>query len=495
MRTTLPIAQGFYVSDSVPVSAQRCVNWVPSVPQTSTITNANLFAAPGIEGLVDGSVLDECRGAHVLGDTPYFVISDQLVRLNRSIVSGQELFAIDVIGVIEGNSRVFMADNGIQLCIVAVPDSSTSGKSYIFTESPDTLTEITDANFDGPASSVIYIDGYFVFHKSDGKKFFNSPLNEGLTGYDPLDFNVAEADPDQIRGLGRINNQLYVFGSETTQIFRNIGRAPSPFAPIAGATIDVGAFSSQSIVRFAAGLAFVGGGTNQSPSVWLIAGNNKQRLSTKAIDNELAKISNYQLIYSWVYSENGADFLGISTPNTCFVYDLVNGRWHERQSTFDSSLDAYRVSHMVTAYERVLVGDTFTGSIGSLSSDIYTEYGTLSPRFVVSRPFDNAGNPVRVLSIEAFVESGVGLPNDITVNTSSSEKAAGGSDPKITLSWSDDGGYNFDGVISRSMGKIGEFSERPIWNRLGSFPRQRVLKFEVSSPTKATMIKVEADID
>ena len=495
MRTTLPIAQGFYVSDSIPVSAQRCVNWIPSVPQTSTITDANLFGAPGIEQIIAGSIVDECRGAHVLGDTPYFVISSSLVRLNRNIVSGVESFSIDVIGTIEGQDRVFMADNGTQLCIVAPPDTETSGVSYIFTESPDTLTQITDVNFDGPASSVIYIDGYFVFHKSDGKKFFNSPLNDGLSGYDPLDFNVAEADPDQIRGLGRINNQLYVFGSETTQIFRNIGRAPSPFAPIAGAVIDVGVFSPQSIVRFATGLAFVGGGTNQSPSVWLIAGNNKQRLSTKAIDNELAKVSNYNLIYGWVYSENGADFLGIATPDTCFVYDLVNGRWHERQSTSDGSLNSYRVSHMVTAYERVLVGDSFTGNIGSLSSDIYTEYGLLTPRFITSRPFDNVGNPVRVLSVEAFVESGAGLANDITVNTSSSEAAVGGSDPKITLSWSDDGGYNFDGIISRSMGKIGQFSERPIWNRLGSFPRQRVLKFEVSSPTKSTLIKVEADID
>lgn len=387
-----------------------------------------------------------------------------------------------------------MADNGTQLCIVAVPDSATSGKSYIFTESPDTLTEITDPNFDGPASSVVYIDGFFVFHKSDGKKFFNSPLNDGLSGYDPLDFNVAEADPDQIRGLGRINNQLYVFGSETTQIFRNIGRAPSPFAPIAGAVIDVGVFAPQSIVRFATGLAFVGGGTNQSPSVWLIAGNSKQRLSTKAIDNELAKVSDYNLIYSWVYSENGADFLGIATPSTCFVYDLVNGRWHERLSDVGGESDTYRVSHMVTAYERVLVGDNVSGNIGALNSDIYTEYGYLMRRFVASRPFDDLGNPVRVLSLEAVIESGIGLPNDIAVSTSSSETAVGGSDPKMTLSWSDDGGYNFEGFISRSMGKIGEFSKRVIWNRIGSFPRQRVLKFEVSSPTRANFVKLEVDI-
>ena len=494
MRTTIPIAQGFYVSESLPISAQRCVNWVPSVPQTSTVTDANLFSSSGIEQLVDGDFKDDCRGAHVLGDTAYFVISNNLIRLNRTIVSGAEIFSTDILGMIAGQDRVFMADNGTQLCIVAPPDNVTAGVSYIFTESPDTLTQITDVNFDGPASSVIYIDGYFVFHKSDGKKFFNSPLNDGLSGYDPLDFNVAEADPDQIRGLQRINNQLYVFGSETTQIFRNIGRAPSPFAPIAGAVIDVGVFSPQSIIRFATGLAFVGGGTNQSPSVWLIAGNNKQRLSTKAIDNELAKVSDLNLIFSWVYTENGADFLGISTPSTCFVYDLVNGRWHERQSASDGSLGPYRVSHMVTAYERVLVGDTLSGKLGALNENIYLEYGQLVPRFVITRPFDNVGNPVRLAAIEAVIESGVGLANDITVNVSNTETATGGYDPQITLSWSDNGGRTFTGTLSRSMGKIGDYYQRPIFNRLGRFPRQRVLKFEVSSPTKATFIKAEADI-
>lgn len=505
MRTTLPIAQGFYVSDSLPVSSQRAVNWRPSVPQTSTITDANLFSTPGIDGIIEsaqtppGAALDRCRGAHVLAGTAYFVIRNSLVRLNRTIGSGGESFSLTVIGVIPGSERVFMADNGTQMCIVAVPDSITSGASYIFTESPDTLTEITDVNFDGPASSVIYIDGYFVFHKSDGKKFFNSNLNDGLT-YDALDFNVAEADPDQIRGLGAINNQLYVFGSETTQLFRNIGRVPAPFAPISGAVIDLGVFSPQTIVRFGGGLAFVGGGTNESPAVWLISGSQKRKLSTIAIDTELSKVEDFNDIFSWVYSESGAFFLGIATPSTCFVYDLTNSRWHERQSVNGSNLGTYRVSHMITAYERVLVGDLQSGRIGSLSETTYTEYGILTKRFVVSRPFDNTGNPLRVLSIEAVVENGVGLANDIQVQvgtspTGQAQFGTGGSDPQVTLSWSDDGGRNFEGFLSRSMGKIGEFESRPNWSRLGRFPRQRALRFEVSSPTKATLVKVEADID
>ena len=492
MRITLPIAQGFYVSDSLPISSQRCVNFYPSVPQTSSTTDANLFGTAGIEALLTGSVIDKCRGLHVFGDTPYFVISGNLVRLERSVVDGVEQFSSNIVGAIVGTKNVYMADNGNQLCIVAIPDESTSGKSYIFTESPDTLTEIIDPNFDAPASSVSYSDGYFIFHKSDGKKFFHSPLNNGLNGYLAADFNVAEADPDKIRGIGVLSNQVYVFGSQTVQIFRNIGRVPSTFAPVVGATINLGLFSPESIVNFGGGLCFVGGGVNESPAVWLISGGQKQKISTIAIENELSKLTDTEIsdqVFAWVYSESGAYWMGVSTPYTCFVYDLTNQRWHERQSRDDNALARYRASGMITAYGRVLVGDTQTGNIGALNEDIYTEYGELVPRFVVSRPFDNVGDSTNVASIEAVVDAGSGLSNDISIGNMS-----GGLDPKISLAWSDDGGRTFDGHIPRSMGKVGEYMTRPAWTRLGVFMRQRVLKFTISSPTKAVIIKVEADI-
>jgi hypothetical protein len=34
----LPIANGFYQSESLPVSAQQCVNWYPNVVQTQGLS-------------------------------------------------------------------------------------------------------------------------------------------------------------------------------------------------------------------------------------------------------------------------------------------------------------------------------------------------------------------------------------------------------------------------------------------------------------------------
>ena len=501
-KTTLDVGAGFYVSDALPISAQRCVNWYVNKPQTSTITQSNLFPVPGIELLGNVSQVDTTRGAHVFKEIPYFVIGTTLYRLNQTFPLNVETFDLESLGTIEGVGRVFITDNGTEMCIVAPPDDVTAGKSYIFTDDPDTLTEITDPNFDGPASSVVFIDGFFVFSKANDKKFFNSPLNAGLGPYDPLDFSTAEADPDNIRVLVSYRNQLYVFGSETVEIFRNIGRAPAPFQRISGAVIDVGCTVPQSAKLFAGGIAFVGQGVNERAGIWLIVGGQKTKLSTTAIDNVIADIAELDApfqAFSTVYADRGNFFYSLSLQDTTLFYDQTSQTWAERRSQTGLELGRYRVADIVRAYGRFIVGDLQDGRVGSFNNEVFTEYNILVRRLFSSRPFDQEGDPIFMARLEAVIESGKGLTNDITLEAGTKETGVpilvtGGSDPQITYSFSDDGGRIFKGFIARSMGKKGEYNIRPIWRRLGRFPRSRVIQIEVASPTDATIIKLEADV-
>lgn len=496
----LPISNGFYVSDALPISNQRCVNLKPNIPQADTVTDANLFNTEGLRQILDLSNLnDTCRGMHVMAGILYAVIGQKLYRIDRTYLVEVAVYGQTDLGTIPGFERVWLADNGTQLCITAVPDALTSGVSYIFTDSPDTLTQITSVNFDGPASSVVYSDGFFIFSKADGKKFFNSSINDGLT-YDALDFSQAAADPDNIRALTVNKGQLLVLGSETVQLFRNIGRSPAPYQGIPGGVIDLGVKSPQTVAKFAGGIVFVGSAIDESPSVWMISGATKSKLSTTSIDNELSKLTDDQIgsLFSFVYGESGSFFLGITTPTTTYVYDLTNQRWHERQSIRGNTLTQYRVSHIATAYGLLFVGDQQSGKIGVLDENEYLEYGVLVRRLVTSKPFDNMGNPLHLSQLEVVTENGVGLAADITVDTGEvngvAQTATGGSDPMITLAWSDNGGRTFEGGLSRSMGKLGEYKKRQVWRRLGKFNRSRVLMLEVTSPTKVTIIKVEAAI-
>ena len=44
----LPIANGFYISDSLPISAQECVNWYPNIVQAPALSQETLFGTPGL---------------------------------------------------------------------------------------------------------------------------------------------------------------------------------------------------------------------------------------------------------------------------------------------------------------------------------------------------------------------------------------------------------------------------------------------------------------
>ena len=58
--TVLPIANGFYESDSLPISAQECVNWYPNIVQAPALAQETLFGTPGITQLATSGTVG-CR--------------------------------------------------------------------------------------------------------------------------------------------------------------------------------------------------------------------------------------------------------------------------------------------------------------------------------------------------------------------------------------------------------------------------------------------------
>ena len=79
MITPLPIANGFYVSDSLPIAAQECVNWYPNLVEAPALNQETLFGTPGKQQIATtGAIKQINRGAHSLVGIPYFVNGDQL---------------------------------------------------------------------------------------------------------------------------------------------------------------------------------------------------------------------------------------------------------------------------------------------------------------------------------------------------------------------------------------------------------------------------------
>ena len=85
--TTLPLANGFYVSDSLPISAQECTNFYPNIVQAPALNQETLLGTPGLEQVATTATETDARinrGAHTMNGVPYFVNGGYLYKLTES---------------------------------------------------------------------------------------------------------------------------------------------------------------------------------------------------------------------------------------------------------------------------------------------------------------------------------------------------------------------------------------------------------------------------
>jgi len=427
------------------------------------------------EATTGDSILDANRGALVMNGSLYFVNGDRLFRRNTdtSVVN---------LGEISLRGRVSMATNGRQLMIV-VPGT----KGYIFTESPDTLTEITTPGFtaNGNATGVVFIDSYFLC-TTDENKFILSDPNDGLV-WSALDFGSAESSPDDIVYPLVWRNQLFIGGERTIEAFTNTGIGDNPFQR-SGLFIQQGVLARFSMVVADSTYLWVGADNDAAPRVFAFQGNEGVPISTPAVDDLLQSLSDTELseVYAWSYGQFGHYFVGFVLPQTCLVYDTTTGLWAERCSRVNngdgtfSSLP-YRASTMSSIGGNVYATDILDGRVGRLDPDVYTEYGERVERVFATQPFQNNMQPFFVPKLELTAESGVGN--------------AAEPDPKIRLKISRDGGKTWGNERERAMGKVGEYTRRAIWRRNGRTTRFDVYRFSMAAPVKFVVIQLTAQIE
>ena len=362
--TILPIANGFYESSSLPISAQECVNWYPNIPQAPALNSETLFGTPGATQVDTAGDLVNCRGARTVAGIPYFVIGEKLYSLDRTIVDDAASYSLTEIGDIAGSGRVSLADNGVQLCIL-----SPGGSGYIYDTGTTTLTEITDVDFraSGDPQYVVELDGYFVF-TTDENKFIVSAINDGLS-YNALDFGSGEKVKGNLVSILAYQGQIYLFGEYSFATYNNQpSGADFPFV-WSGLTVDKGLDSPFSIIESSGTFMFVGGAEGESPAIWMYQENNVAKVSTTAIDSILQR-EDVAESFAWSYAQSGAYFTGFTFQSTSLVYDSVTQRWHERKSEYTDvvgvkQFSRYRHNALIEAYGLILCGDALDGQSGN----------------------------------------------------------------------------------------------------------------------------------
>jgi hypothetical protein len=451
-----------YQSRSLPFSCQRTINLYPERAEAEARDALVMFGTPGTVQWVDIGGSSGCRGALYMDGRIYAVIGTTLY----SIIANGTYTSLGTIG---GTDRLSMAGNGFDVCIV-----SRDAGSFIYSLSGG-LVQITSAGFQ-PSQGVAFINQRFVHVKQSSQQYFWSALADGAT-YDALNVNSAEANPDLIVGNLADNGEVWLFGEFNAEVHSNTGDPANPFQRINGAILQKGIYSRDVCARMANTVFWLG----NDGVVYAAQGYQPQRISTHAIETQLNE-SDKTGAYALTYSQEGHNFFVLTLPaaDLTFVYDSTIGQWHERSSRINQQDGYWRPSHIVEAFGRLYVFDSFSGRVGYLDLDTYTEFGEPIISTRISMVYSANAKPVLMSCLQVIAETGVGLEN--------------GDDPMILMSYSDDGGRTYSNDREGSLGAIGQYRKRVKWNRLGRF-YQRVVRLRISAPVRRAIISAEAEVE
>ena len=464
-----------YTFQSINFDCQRCINMYPELNELGTGKDKEVAALVSTPGLTRRVTLPTypVRGIWTASNGEVYAVGgNKLYQLYSSWVA-TELGSLNT-----STGRVSMADNGIQVIIV----DGTDG--YYYNMSTDTFAKITDPDFK-PADLVTFMDGYFLLNESGTKNFFWSGLYD--VTFDALDSAAVEGKPDNLLGLVAMNQSIYLFGSQSTEVFYNSGEADQPFQRNQGAVNDIGCAAVHTIQQMGTSLFWVGGDPSGSGIVYQMIGFQPKRISTYAIEQIIREIgvTNLASAKAWCYQQGGHQFycLNLPTHNATFVYDASTGLWHERAYLNTLALERSRADCHAEGFGYSIVGDYDNGKIYTQDLGVYTEDGVALVRERTAPHLSSEDVFIRHSSFQLDMEVGVGLSG-----------TGQGTDPLAILTFSNDGGHSWSNEKFRSIGKAGEYRTRVIWNRLG-VARDRVYRIRITDPVKVVMIGADLNIE
>ena len=471
-----PILGGAYVARSVNAANNRMVNLFPeAVPEGSGGKEAGFLSrCPGLSLLQTvGTGPIRALWAHQTNGSDFYVVSGSSVYKLTGVNATPTL-----LGTVTGTGPVSIADNGTQIFFACNPDG------YIYNESTNVFAKITDPDFPG-AVTVQYLDGYFVFNEPDSQLLWITALLDG-TSIDPLDFASAEGSPDGIVAVAVTHRELWVFGTDSVEVWYDAGTADFPLARISGAFNEIGCVAPYSVAKLDNTLYWLGTDARGQGIVYKANGYTGARVSTHAIEYAIQSYSTISDAVAYTYQQDGHAFYVISFPTAgkTWCYDVATNLWHERAGFSNGQFTRHRSNCQCNFGGTIIVGDYLDVRIYSFDLDVYADDDQVQ-RYLRSwraiPPGQNNLNRTAQHSLQLDCESGVGL------NTGQ------GSDPQVLLRWSDDGGHTWSNEHARSLGAIGATGQRVIWRRLGMTLKLRDRVYEVSGtdPTKIAIVGAE----
>ena len=320
------------------------------------------------------------------GDT-YCVTASNLYKITDNNV------VTNIGSVVFSGDYVSMADNGIEMVMV-------NGNGYY--SDGVTVTKITDPAF-YPSNTVTFQDGYFIFDRKDSNQFFISNLYS--VTFDALMYASAEGSPDNIVAVLSTHQQLWIFGTQSIEVWYDSGDALFPFDRIQGSFTKRGCVAYKTISATNNTIFWVG----DDNVVYMANGYTPVAVSNNSVEYQLGTRGD-KPIRAYTYTEEGHYFYVLTIDGlTTMVYDIKTGLWHTRESLGKE----WGLRNIIMDESGKLTGVDFAnGNVYTVGLDYYTEDGQTIERRAETSPFSNGVDYFTLNKFELDMETGKSLPNE-----------------------------------------------------------------------------------
>lgn len=415
----VPLPSGWVGSENLPKTRRFVKNgWN---------TGEYVLPRPGITDLGDQAGV--ARGSFVYNETLYAVYSNALLRVAEDGTTTN-------VGTIEGTSQIDSAI-GFNSAVIIVRQSD--GKGYTF-DTSEVLTEITSSFF-APSTSVAHMNGRFIYIPFNGDPAFFSDVGAGGTIQSDSFFDAEEL-PDKNQVVFNFRNILYIGGTDSFELFRDVGTTPVPYARL-NARVQHGYLGG--IQEYSDTFAFIGNEKDEDVGIYVIQGGGALKISNETIDTILVTYTSDQLSnaipgrFKW----RGYDILSYTLGFDSFGFH--NGKWFPLD-TRDENENVPWKAGFITQYNQKYY--TSQGSKLGRLDKINTDYGLAFERSIEFGFYNENNDDFTAQSIELGISQGYTDSGTVGLQLSSDN-----------VLYSD--------KFFMATGDIGEYSDKLVWNYPG----------------------------
>jgi hypothetical protein len=405
------------------------------------------------------------RGALLDGTVLYVANGNKVYTITKAA----GVYTVNTLGGTLGGSGPVMMEHNMRAPTHQILIMHSGGTQQVTAGS---LAAFSDADLPSP-NSLSFQDGYFFWTTAAGQSYA-SDLND--TDVNSDSFVTAEAQVDGLlRGIP-IRRDQALMGATSTEFWSNAGNATGyPFSR--GPVIPYGLWGPYAVAGYEPGfpgpVIFVA----NDGKVYRLDAYSPTPISSPYLERLIEAIADRTTLKASVHIAAGHSYWVLKSPTWTWVHDLSTGEWFERQTLGRTN---WRMDGGINAFSEWLVFDDASANVYRINERSMLEAG--EPLVFELWSTQQHNFPARTAVDKAAFDfvRGVGLDRGITpIQT----------DPKVSISWSNDGGVTFGNALLRDLGTQGQQQIRCEVNRTGlTGDIGRQWKLKISDPVEAVFM-------